>query len=366
MDTLKQLPLHSLHEAMGAKLGPFAGYLMPVQYSSGVIAEHLQTRSTASLFDVSHMGQIVVPQQAIAALESLSPCDIRGLPENHQRYGLFTNDRGGVVDDFMLVRRSADFFLVVNASRKQHDLALLQAAVGGVEERTDRILLALQGPLAERALARLVPAITAMSFLTAIEARWESSELWITRSGYTGEDGFEISAPIDGGERLFKTLLAMEEVAPAGLGARDTLRMEAGLPLYGQDLSEDITPVEAGLYWAIGKTRRAGGQCEGGFPGDRLILDQIKSEPPRRRVGLRPETKAPMRGGVPIFDREQGGKQVGKVTSGGYSPSLGCPIAIGLIDASVGENTPLFGEVRGTRLPTSQTKLPFLPHRYRR
>ena len=366
MDTLKRLPLHSLHEAMGAKLGPFAGYLMPVQYAQGVITEHLHTRSKASLFDVSHMGQILLPPHADTALETLSPCDIEGLPENHQRYGLFTNDQGGVLDDFMLVRRSSDLFLVVNASRKAKDLNLLQAVVDDVEAISDRILLALQGPLAEQALARLVPEVTTMRFLTAIEAEWENSNLWITRSGYTGEDGFEISAPISHGEALFNALLAIEEVEPAGLGARDTLRMEAGLPLYGQDLNEQISPVEAGLTWAIGKARRVGGAREGGFPGDRHIFETIKNRPARRRVGLRPETKAPMRAGVPIFDKSQGGTSVGTVTSGGYSPSLGCPIAIGLIDACVQEDTQLFGEVRGSRLPATQTKLPFLPTRYRR
>jgi aminomethyltransferase len=351
---------------MGAKLGPFAGYLMPVQYAQGVIAEHLHTRSKASLFDVSHMGQIVLPPHMDTALETLSPCDIKGLQDNHQRYGLFTNDQGGVIDDFMLVRRSSDLFLVVNASRKEQDLNLLQAAVDDVEEISDRVLLALQGPLAAQALARLVPAVAKMRFLTAIEADWENSNLWITRSGYTGEDGFEISAPISRGEALFNALLAIDEVEPAGLGARDTLRMEAGLPLYGQDLSENITPVEAGLTWAIGKTRRVGGVREGGFPGAQHIFEQIKTKPARRRVGLRPETKAPMRGGVPIFDREHAGKQIGAVTSGGYSPSLGCPIAIGLIDACVHEDTQLFGEVRGSRLPAAQTKLPFLPTQYRR
>jgi aminomethyltransferase len=348
VDTLKRLPLHSLHEAMGAKLGPFAGYLMPVQYAQGVITEHLHTRSKASLFDVSHMGQILLPPHADTALETLSPCDIEGLPENHQRYGLFTNDQGGVLDDFMLVRRSSDLFLVVNASRKAKDLNLLQAVVDDVEAISDRILLALQGPLAEEALARLVPEVATMRFLTAIEAEWENSNLWITRSGYTGEDGFEISAPISHGEALFNALLAIEEVEPAGLGARDTLRMEAG------------------LTWAIGKARRVGGAREGGFPGDRHIFETIKNRPARRRVGLRPETKAPMRAGVPIFDKSQGGTSVGTVTSGGYSPSLGCPIAIGLIDACVQEDTQLFGEVRGSRLPATQTKLPFLPTRYRR
>ena len=366
MDNLKQLPLHSFHEAMGAKLGPFAGHVMPVQYRHGVIAEHLHTRAKTSLFDVSHMGQIILPLNARRALESLSPCDVEGLPENHQRYGLFTNDQGGVIDDFMLVRRSNDLFLVVNASRKHRDLALLQGAIERVEEITDRVLLALQGPLAERALARLVPAVTKMTFLTAVKEPWGKSDLWITRSGYTGEDGFEISVPTDHGEAFCESLLAMEEVEPAGLGARDTLRMEAGLPLYGQDLTEDITPIEAGLSWSIGKARRAGGIRAGGFPGDQQILDQIEAQPHRRRVGLRPQTKAPMRAGVPIFDQERGGQQVGTITSGGYSPSLGCPIAIGLIDVGVQNAGPLFGELRGTRIPIAQTPLPFLTPSYRR
>ena len=366
MDKLKQLPLHSFHETIGAKLGPFAGYLMPVQYPRGVIAEHLHTRAKASLFDVSHMGQIILPPGSGSELESLSPCDVEGLSENHQRYGLFTNHQGGVVDDFMLVRRSSDLFLVVNASRKKQDLALLRGTIDRVEEVTDRVLLALQGPLAERALARLIPSVTEMTFLTAVTAAWGETEVWITRSGYTGEDGFEISVPTDHGRAFCEALLAMEEIEPAGLGARDTLRMEAGLPLYGQDLTEEITPIEAGLSWAVGKTRRADGIRAGGFRGDALILDQMQTQPKRRRVGLRPETKAPMRTGVPIFDQQQAGQQVGEITSGGYSPSLGCPIAIGLIDARVQHSSPLFGELRGTRIPIAQTPLPFLPPHYRR
>ena len=366
MDNLKQLPLHSFHEARGAKLGPFAGYLMPVQYPQGVIAEHLHTRAKASLFDVSHMGQIILPRDSGDALESLSPCDVEGLSENQQRYGLFTNHQGGVVDDFMLVRRSSDLFLVVNASRKKQDLALLRGAIDRVEEITDRVLLALQGPLAEQALARLMRTVTEMTFLTAVTAAWGETEVWITRSGYTGEDGFEISVPTNHGKAFCEALLAMEEVELAGLGARDTLRMEAGLPLYGQDLTEEITPIEAGLSWAVGKARRADGIRAGGFPGDALILDQIKTRPQRRRVGLRPETKAPMRAGVPIFDQQAAGQQIGEITSGGYSPSLGCPIAIGLIDTEVQHTSPLFGELRGTRIPITQTPLPFLPPNYRR
>ena len=366
MTDLKELPLKALHEAHGAKTVPFAGYEMPVQYAAGVMAEHLHTRQKAGLFDVSHMGQVLLPLSADKALEALVPVDVQGLKQGRQRYGLFTNDAGGVLDDLMIARRAGDLFLVVNASRKEHDIAHMRGAVDGVVEVTDRALLALQGPLAETALARLVPSVSEMKFMDVAQVDWQGVELWISRSGYTGEDGYEISVPEEAAERFAAALLEMEEVLPIGLGARDSLRMEAGMPLYGNDLAEDISPIEAGLIWAVNKVRRAGGDRAGGFPGAARILDEMQNGAPRRRVGLRPEGRAPMRGGVVLFDAAEGGREVGVITSGGFGPSIGAPIAMGLIDSSVPADAILYGEVRGKRLPAAQTDLPFHKPDYKR
>lgn len=366
MSDLKHLPLKALHEARGAKMVPFAGYEMPVQYAAGVMAEHLHTREKAGLFDVSHMGQVLLPLSADAALETLVPVDVIGLKEGRQRYGLFTSDSGGVLDDLMIARRAGDLFLVVNAARKDHDIAHMRAAIEGVEEVTDRALLALQGPLAETALARMVPSVTGMKFMDVAQVSWNGVELWISRSGYTGEDGFEISVPADAAEAFASALLEMEEVMPIGLGARDSLRMEAGMPLYGNDLTEEISPIEAGMSWAVNKVRRAGGARAGGFPGADRILDEMQTGAPRRRVGLRPEGRAPMRGGVPLFDAAEGGNQVGVITSGGFGPSIGAPIAMGLVDNSVPADMTLYGELRGKRLPAAQVDLPFHKPDYKR
>lgn len=366
MSDLKQLPLRAVHEAHGAKFVPFAGYDMPVQYAAGVMSEHLHTREKAGLFDVSHMGQVLLPLGADAALETLVPVDVIGLNEGRQRYGLFTSDAGGVLDDLMIARRAGDLFLVVNAARKAHDIAHMRGTIDGVQEVTDRALLALQGPLAVTALERLVPSVAQMKFMDVAQVAWNGVELWISRSGYTGEDGFEISVPSDAAEGFATALLEMDEVLPIGLGARDSLRMEAGMPLYGNDLAEDISPIEAGLTWAISKARRTGGAREGGFPGADRILDEMENGAPRRRVGLRPEGRAPMRAGVPLFDAAEGGAQVGTVTSGGFGPSIGAPIAMGLIDSSVAADATLYGEVRGKRLPAAQTDLPFNKPDYKR
>ena len=247
MSDLKQLPLHALHAELGGKFVPFAGYEMAVQYPAGVMAEHLHTREKAGLFDVSHMGQVLLPLAADVALERLVPVDVQGLKPGRQRYGLFTAENGGVLDDLMIARRAEDLFLVVNASRKEHDIAHLAAHIEGVREVTDRALLALQGPLAETALARLAPGVTAMKFMDVAQTGWGGAELWISRSGYTGEDGFEISVPAVAADGFARALLEMEEVAPIGLGARDSLRLEAGMPLYGQDLDTDISPIEASM-----------------------------------------------------------------------------------------------------------------------
>jgi len=366
MTDLKQLPLRAAHAARGAKVVPFAGFDMPVQYAAGVMAEHKHTRDKAGLFDVSHMGQVLLPLGADAALERLVPVDVIGLKGGRQRYGLFTNDAGGVLDDLMIARRAGDLFLVVNAARRDHDIAHLRATIDGVTEVTDRALLALQGPQAEAALARLLPEVTAMRFMDVAQIGWQGAELWVSRSGYTGEDGFEISVPTDRAEEIASTLLAMEEVLPIGLGARDSLRLEAGLHLYGQDLAEDISPIEAGLTWAINKIRRKGGAREGGFPGADRILDEMENGAPRRRVGLRPEGRAPMRASVPLFAAPEGGAQVGVVTSGGFGPTLGAPIAMALVDSAVPPGATLYGEVRGKRLPAAQTGLPFYTPTYKR
>jgi aminomethyltransferase len=365
-ETLKTLPLAALHAEMGAQTGPFAGWEMPLRYGPGVMAEHLWCRENAALFDVSHMGQVMLPADAAAALESLVPMDVIGLPEGRQRYGFFTNAAGGLEDDLMIARHADGLHLVLNASRAEADLAHLAAHVPGVEAMADAALLALQGPMAETVLAPLLPEVAGMRFMDVARLDWEGAALRVARSGYTGEDGFEISLPAEVAERFARALLDDGRVAPAGLGARDALRLEAGLPLYGQDLGPEISPVEAGLSWAIPKLRRAGGAREGGFPGAGIVLEQLARGAARRRAGLRPEGRAPMRAGTLLFDAQEGGAAVGRVTSGGFGPSLGAPVAIALLDAGVPGDAMLWGEVRGRRLPVGQAALPFVPHRYKR
>ena len=365
-DDLKTLVLADLHAELGGKFVPFAGYSMPVQYPRGVMGEHLWTRESAGLFDVSHMGQVMLPLAAVDALEALVPVDVRGLAEGRQRYGFFTNDSGGVLDDLMIAHVPDALFLVVNAGCKDADITHMRAHIDGVEEITGRALLALQGPKAAEALAEILPAAAAMRFMDSHRIKWNGAELWISRSGYTGEDGFEISVPDDVAETFARALLADERVEPIGLGARDSLRLEAGLPLYGQDMDTSISPVEAGQAWAIGKVRRLGGEREGGFPGADVILAQIANKPPRRRVGLRPEGRAPMRAGVEIFASADAATPIGTITSGGFGPTVGGPVALALIDAATPLDAPLFGEVRGKRLPVTQAKLPFTPPGYKR
>lgn len=360
------LPLAGLHAELGAKFVPFAGYSMPVQYGLGVLGEHIWTREKAGLFDVSHMGQVRLPKAALAGLEGMIPADLLGLAQGRQRYGMFTNDAGGVLDDLMIAHRAGDVFVVVNAARRAHDLAHLRAHLSGVEEVTDRALLALQGPLAEAALAALVPAVAAMRFMDVAVIDWQGATLWVSRSGYTGEDGFEISVPVDVAEGFARALLTDDRVAPIGLGARDSLRLEAGLPLYGQDMDPGISPVEAGQAWAIGRARRTGGARAGGFPGADVILDQVAHGAPRRRAGLRPEGRAPMRGEVVLFAEVDGGAPVGRITSGGFGPSLAAPMAMGLIEAHVPADAVLYGDLRGKRLPVRQVPLPFVPPGYKR
>jgi len=312
------------------------------------------------------MGQAVLPLEAAEALEALVPMDVIGLAEGRQRYAFFTNDAGGLLDDLMIARQADTLLLVVNAACAEADIAHLRAHILDVTVVKDRTLLAVQGPMAALVLAQVVPETTEMRFMDAWKADWQGAELWLSRSGYTGEDGFEISVPVDAAESFARALLADERVAPIGLGARDTLRLEAGLPLYGQDLGPEITPVEAGLTWAIQKTRRPGGARPGGYPGDEVIANQIANGAPRKRVGLLPQGRAPMRAGTEVFATEAGGDPVGIVTSGGFSPSLSAPIALALIRADVPGDADLWGVVRGRRLPVTQTQPPFVPHRYKR
>jgi len=374
MADLKRTGLYDLHLELGAKMVPFAGYDMPVQYPAGVMAEHLHTRSQAGLFDVSHMGQVILrPKTSMddlaLAFEALMPVAVLGLPEGRQRYGVFTNATGGVLDDLMFANRGDHYFVVVNAACKEADTAHMQAHLSGVAKVvavTDRALLALQGPGAEAALAVLVPAVAAMRFMDVITADTVFGPLWISRSGYSGEDGFEISVPDGGADGLARALLAQETVAPIGLGARDSLRLEAGLCLYGHDMDTTITPVEANLSWAIQKARREGARA-GGFPGADVILRQFADGPATLRVGLRPEGRAPMREGVVLFDAPEGGAAVGRVTSGGFGPSVAAPIAMGYVPHALSAvGTPLWGEVRGKRLPVTVADLPFRPSTYKR
>jgi aminomethyltransferase len=373
-DELVTLALGGLHRELGGRMVPFAGHLMPVQYAAGVMKEHLHTRAATGLFDVSHMGQVILRPHAGTgmerlgrAFEAMMPVDVLGLPEGRQRYGLFTNDRGGILDDLMFANRGDHLFVVVNAACKAADVARMRAALGevaGVEVVEDRALLALQGPQAEAALSRIVPGVAALRFMDVATLRSDYGDLWVARSGYTGEDGFEVSVPQAGAEAMARALLAMAEVAPIGLGARDSLRLEAGLPLYGHDIDERTSPVMAGLSWAIQKVRRAGGARAGGFPGSETILKDLAEGPAAIRVGLRPEGRAPMREGTVLWDAPEGGRNIGGVTSGGFGPSVDGPIAMGYVPA--GTTGTLWGEVRGRRLPAAIVPLPFHPTSYKR
>jgi len=374
MADLNRTALHALHLRLGAKMVPFAGYDMPVQYPAGVLKEHLHTRSAAGLFDVGHMGQVLVSAisgrqaDAALALERLIPVDIAGLAEGRQRYGFLTNDAGGIIDDLMIANRGDHFFIVVNASRKAEDLAALRAGLPDcdVAEVPGRGLIALQGPGAEMALARLVPDAPEFAFMDVGIRNWQGVELWISRSGYTGEDGFEISVPDGFAEALAERLLEMPEVAPIGLGARDSLRLEAGLCLYGHDIDEGTSPVEASLGWAIQKIRRAGGARAGGFPGAERILAELADGTPRKRRGLRPEGRAPMREGVEIYATEDGGAPIGRVTSGGFGPSIEAPMAMAYLPADLPEGSTVYGDVRGKRLPARIVPMPFRPATFKR
>jgi glycine cleavage system T protein (aminomethyltransferase) len=373
---LKHTPLYDLHVRLGARMVPFAGYEMPVQYPTGIIKEHLHTRAAAGLFDVSHMGQIALRPRsgriidAARALEALVPADVLSLAQGRQRYAFFTNDFGGVLDDLMVSNQGDHFTLVVNAARKDADEAHLRAHLSAscvVEAMSDRALVALQGPQAEAALAFIAPDVRSMRFMDVRSVSLFGGACTVSRSGYTGEDGFEISVKADKAEELCVALLNNDTVAPVGLGARDSLRLEAGLCLYGSDLDPGITPVEAGLEWAIQKTRRGAGRRAGGFPGADVILTQLERGAARRRVGLKPDGRAPVRGGTPLFLEEDGTTPIGIVTSGGFGISLGAPIAMGyvpVLQTTLGAR--LFADVRGKRLPVRVCELPFVSLHYER
>ena len=355
MTELAKTPLHAMHRAAGACLAPFAGYEMPLRYPAGDIAEHRQARSCAALFDVSHMGQVcLVGPGADAALESLVPGDIQGLGPGQMRYTLFTSDSGGILDDLMAARAEDGLRLVVNAARKAHDVAHLRRHLGSavVVPEPDRALLALQGPAAAEVLA----ACADMAFMSWRDAEVCGLSVRVSRSGYTGEDGFELSVAADDAEALAARLLAHDAVAWAGLGARDSLRLEAGLCLYGHDIDETTTPMEAGLGWTVAKRRRQ----ERNFPGAARILDQ---PPARRRVGLRPEGRVIARAGTSVLDAD--GAVVGSVTSGGFSPTLGGPVAMGYLPVALTKpDTPVGFDVRGKVRPGRVARLPFVPHNY--
>jgi aminomethyltransferase len=373
---LKRTPLHALHVASGGKMVPFAGYDMPVQYAAGVLREHLHTRASAGLFDVSHMGQIALRpksgklEDASLALERLVPQDMLAVAPGRQRYAQFTNETGGILDDLMVANFGSHLFLVVNAACKAEDEAHLRAHLSDVcviEPLPDRALIALQGPKAESVLAKFCPEISAMRFMDAGPRRVGGIDCFVSRSGYTGEDGFEISVPAERAERLAKDLLADGDVLPVGLGARDSLRLEAGLCLYGHDIDTTTTPVEGALEWSIQKSRRKGGARAGGFPGADLVLAKLEQGAPRRRVGLRPEGRAPVREGAPLFTDAASSEPIGAVTSGGFGPSVNAPVAMGYLPSSLAKPGGLvFAELRGQRLPLRISPMPFVPNTYKR
>jgi aminomethyltransferase len=368
-DTLLTTPLNALHIELGARMVPFAGYSMPVQYPAGLVAEHHHTRTAAGLFDVSHMGQLrLVGPDAAAAFESLMPVDVMGLGQHKQRYGLLLNDEGGIIDDLMFVNRGDDIFVIVNGACKHGDLAHIQSRIGSrctIEPQFDRALLVLQGPQAVTALARLLPGVEQLVFMTGMAAAWQGAELYVTRSGYTGEDGFEISLAANAAEAFARALLAQPEVKPIGLGARNSLRLEAGLCLYGNDIDTTTTPVEANLNWAMQKVRRTEGARAGGFPGADKVLAQLDGTQPaqRLRVGLVALERVPVREHVELHN--ESGQKIGEVTSGLLAPTADQPVALAYVQAEYAAvGTRLNAMVRGKAVPMAVSTLPFVPNRY--
>lgn len=373
---LNRVPLHDLHVARGGKIVPFAGYEMPVQYTAGVLKEHLHTRASAGLFDVSHMGQIKLTpksgkiEDAARALERLVPQDILAVKPGRQRYAQFTNAQGGILDDLMVANFGDHLFLVVNAACKMADEEHLRAHLSGdciIEALPDRALIALQGPKAADVLSKLAPALAGMAFMDAGPHHVMNFDCFVSRSGYTGEDGFEISVRADDVAKLANALLDDPAVLPIGLGARDSLRLEAGLCLYGHDIDTTTTPVDAALEWSVQKSRRKRGAREGGFPGADIVLQQFESGASRRRVGLRAQGRAPVRENAALFASETSQEKIGTVTSGGFGPSVNAPVAMGYVPTAMATNgTMVFAEVRGQRLPMLVAPMPFAPHNYKR
>ena len=373
---LKRTPLHGLHVELGARMVPFAGYEMPVQYTVGIMKEHLHVRAAAGLFDVSHMGQFEIRsrsgrgEDAARALESVVPVDVLGLVSGRQRYGLLTNEQGGVRDDLMIAKLDDRLLIVANAGCKDADEKYLREMLSKeceIERHDDRALLALQGPMAEAVLGELLPEVRSMRFMDVRAVKILDTDCVVSRSGYTGEDGFEISVPAAIADAVARSLFKNPHAAAIGLGARDSLRLEAGLCLYGSDLDPTTTPVEAALEWSIQACRRSGGSRAGGFPGAKTILDQLVNGAPRRRVGLRPEGRAPVRHGARLFRDRQSADEIGVVTSGGFGPSVNAPVAMGYVTASVAAaGAPIYAELRGERVPMQQSKLPFVASNYKR
>ncbi|PIE45356.1 MAG: glycine cleavage system protein T [Gammaproteobacteria bacterium] len=369
MTDLLTTPLNELHNELGAKMVPFAGFSMPVQYGRGIVKEHLHTREKASVFDVSHMGQLLLSGPGIdAALEKILPIDVKGLKSNRQRYGFFTLENGGILDDLMLARLdSTHFYMVVNASRKAVDYPHLSKHLAGFDltELDDHALIALQGPASATALEQLITGVSKMKFMDSQSFIVDGTAFRISRSGYTGEDGYEISIPANRAVDFTRQLLALDNVEPAGLGARDSLRLEAGLCLYGNDIDDNTTPVEAGLSWAIQKVRKAGGERQGGFIGADVILSQIKNGANRKRVGFTVNGKAPVRAHSQLFDSE--GNRIGEITSGGFGATRNAPIAMGYVSKAHSEiGTKVIAKVRKKEIELTVAKMPLVPQGYKR
>ena len=372
--SLRKTPLNALHREFGAKLTEFAGYEMPVQYGLGILGEHQHTRKKAGLFDVSHMGQVILSGQSYEetalALEKVLPMDVLGLEIGRQRYGFLTNDDGGILDDLMFSNRGDHIFVVLNAACKDSDIKYLRSLLEpniSIKEIENRALIALQGPASEAVLGKYHPQIKNMKFMDVETLPIHGAECWISRSGYTGEDGFEISIPAEAAEPITRSILSNQNVEFIGLGARDSLRLEAGLCLYGHDIDQATTPVQASLTWAIQKARRSNGSRASGFIGSEIILKQLAGGTNKKRVGLLPQTRAPMREGVEIFATETSKEAIGKIASGGYGPTVGYPIAMGYINSEYANSEDdLFGELRGKRVPVKVSNLPFVPLNFKR
>lgn len=375
-DSLQRTPLYDLNLELGAKMVPFAGFEMPIQFPAGLMTEHLHTREKAGLFDVSHMGQIRIAaksgdvKDAAAALETLVPADYVGLAAGRQRYGLLTNEDGGILDDLMVANMGTDLLVVVNAGCKVQDADRIEAALSDrcvVTRQFDRALMALQGPAAEAVLAPLCPAVANMRFMDVIETELSGVPVTVSRSGYTGEDGFEIGCAGADADKVARAILAQPDVLPIGLGARDSLRLEAGLCLYGNDIDVTTTPVEAALGWAIQKARREGGAREGGYPGADVVLKQTRDGVARKRVGLMAEGRAPVRAGAKLFADAEGQKEIGVVTSGAFGPSVKAPVAMGYVASDYAAlDTPVFAELRGKYVPLHVRAMPFVAPGFKR